>query len=120
MKVLVIDDESEILEIMSEYLTEEGWEVETAENGAQGWMLFSEDPDSFDAIVSDMRMPKVDGLALLKMLRQKRFEHPVIFITGQVDNMMLTEAETLTVLAILKKPFDLSYLVSLLSRIKSK
>lgn len=81
-RVLVVDDEPEIAELLRAYLEADGYEVATAESGAVALALLAE--ARFDAIVSDLRMPDTDGAALW---REVKLQHPplarrMLFVTG--------------------------------------
>ena len=83
IKVLIADDESDILEVMSKKIRAEGYEVVTAQDGLQAWdLIVSESPD---VILLDLTMPQMDGFSVLKKLRQhppSEKWQPVIIISG--------------------------------------
>jgi two-component system NtrC family sensor kinase len=81
-RILVVDDEAELADLMRAMLEGEGYEVMTAESGAVALELLGE--ARFDAIVSDLRMPDIDGAALWRAVRER---HPalaqrMLFVTG--------------------------------------
>jgi PAS domain S-box-containing protein len=79
-KILVIDDEADLLFLVGEYLEDLGYEVIEAPNGRIGLeKMFSENPD---LILCDLRMPEMDGLEVLKTVIQKRPEIPILVISG--------------------------------------
>jgi len=81
-RVLVVDDEREIADLMREMLEGAGYEVATAESGAVALEMLAE--VRFDAIVSDLRMPDVDGAALWREVsaRQPQLAQRMLFVTG--------------------------------------
>ena len=83
IKVLMADDERDVLEVMSKKIRMEGYEVITAGDGLQAWdLIVSESPD---VILLDLTMPGMDGFALLKKLREhppSEKWQPVIIISG--------------------------------------
>ena len=89
-RILIVDDEPFNLEILSEHLLEEGYDILTAEDGEAAWQVLSTDPN-FDAILLDRMMPRMDGMALLARLKQQpEFEHvPIIMQTavGAAENV---------------------------------
>ncbi|BCL75939.1 hypothetical protein JHS3_16750 [Jeongeupia sp. HS-3] len=88
-RILVVDDEPFNLEILSEHLTDVGYEVVTAEDGEAAWSLLTHDRD-FDTILLDRMMPRMDGMALLARLKQSECSHiPVIMQTavGAAENV---------------------------------
>jgi len=84
-KALVVDDEKDLREILSYILTESGFEVFQAEDGLKGIEVFDQNPD-ISIVISDIRMPKLDGVELLKHIRSKNKDYPaVIMVSGFAD-----------------------------------
>ncbi len=83
--ILVVDDEPNYLIVLSELLKEEGFEVMTAQSGEEGLKIVA-DAD-LDIVLTDMRMPGMDGLELLKAIKSYNKDLPVIMITafGEVE-----------------------------------
>lgn len=81
-KILLVDDESEILEICQDYLKASGYDVVTAKNGAQG--LISARREKPDLIVTDLSMPEMDGIDLTRNIR-KESNVPIIMLTARVE-----------------------------------
>jgi two-component system, sensor histidine kinase and response regulator len=81
-KILIVDDDSLVLSILSSLLSESHYEVETAENGKQALATLD---DSFDLLLSDLEMPEMDGLELLKSLRKSKNNIPVVILTGNQE-----------------------------------
>lgn len=83
IKVLIADDEREVLEVMSKRIRAEGYDVITAADGLQAWdFIVSESPD---VILLDLTMPGMDGFTLLKKLREHPPSgkwQPVIIVSG--------------------------------------
>ena len=107
MKILCVDDEPEILELLSEFLMLSGKRVGTAVNGRQALDLFIADPDGFQAIITDAKMPEMGGLELLRALREQRYEVPVVLASGQNDGSIEEAVATYSKVAVLPKPFEL-------------
>lgn len=82
-KILVIDDERPILEVLDISLSSEGYDVITAENGAEGLKIFEEQDPKI--ILTDIRMPGMDGIEVLKRIKASNNEAEVIVITGHGD-----------------------------------
>lgn len=84
--ILIAEDEKLLRESLAELLTEEGYEVLQAENGKEAYALAIKSP--VDIVLTDIRMPEMDGLELLDRLKQLAPETPVIVITafGTVEN----------------------------------
>jgi DNA-binding NtrC family response regulator len=82
-KILIVDDEAEIAEVLEFYLKKEGFEVRVAVNGieALGFLNF----ESFDGVICDLAMPKMDGLTLLKKVRENNDLVPFIYLSGHAE-----------------------------------
>ena len=79
-RILVVDDELTIRKSIQKRLEREGYEVTSADNAKDALQLFQE--NSFDTVISDIRMEEMDGLELLKRLQSQRRDIPVIMVTG--------------------------------------
>ena len=116
-RVLIIDDENDIRTIASMALTRtSGWEVRSASGGAAG--IAVAEAWQPDAILLDAMMPDMDGLATIRVLRERRATQaiPVLFFTAGVqtsERQVLIEAGAAGVLA---KPFDPRTLASAVSQ----
>ncbi len=119
MKILLIDDEKSLQEEIATYLEMEEHAVVTAKNGQEGWDLFVESIDEFDVIITDIRMPVLDGLALMEKLRKDNYEIPVIIITGHGDLDASIQALRLGAFDFLLKPFDPKVLDTALLKLKT-
>ena len=73
LKVLVVEDEQDLCELIAETLIDEGYEVTCAKDGAEAMAAAS--AAHFDVVLADMRLPKVDGLTLFRRLREERARH---------------------------------------------
>ena len=103
--VLVIDDEKGILQIIRQALTKFGHHVETAADGQEGIRKF--DDGSFDIVITDIRMPGIDGNGVVKHIRNSEKQSiPVIAISG---TPWLMESNAFDM--VLAKPFPLKKLV---------
>lgn len=82
-KVLLIDDEPDILHVVKLLLQTEGFQVEVAGSGEEALKLLNE--NSFDITVSDYLMPNMNGIELLKQVRASKDYTPFIFFSGNAD-----------------------------------
>ncbi len=107
-KILLIDDDPQVLNIFKQYLSKAGHTVTTACNGLQGMRLLAR--DSFDLIITDILMPECDGLELLRTLRTTPDRPRIIAISGGssfISPMLLLDlAGKLQADKILPKPLD--------------
>jgi DNA-binding response OmpR family regulator len=107
-KVLVVDDEQEIRDLLDSFLTAQGYEVILASDGKEAIKLAgTEDPQ---AIILDIKMPEIDGIEVCKRLKEKEKTRliPVIMITGFEDNKI--EALEMGADDFVNKPFDMAEL----------
>jgi DNA-binding NtrC family response regulator len=82
-RILLIDDEKDILKMLGIFLEREGFSVETAENGEEAWGKIA--GEHFSAVVCDLKMPVMDGLTLLKRVRTEKNYMPFIFLSGHAN-----------------------------------
>ncbi len=80
-KILVVDDESNILDVLELYLLREGFQVVRASDGQAALKLYSESQP--DLVILDLMLPKVEGLSVLKHIRQQTAALPVILLTAK-------------------------------------
>ncbi len=103
-KILIIDDDRELCELLEEFLCSEGFEIACANDGLAGLELLSlEQPD---LIVMDIMMPKLNGLDTLKQLRSKNLLLPVIMLTARGDDIDKIVGLELGADDYLSKPFN--------------
>jgi heavy metal response regulator len=79
MKILVVEDEKKVANFLNKGLQEEGYLVDLADNGADGLSLATD--REYDLIVLDIYLPRLDGIAVLKRLREARVATPVLLLT---------------------------------------
>ena len=103
-QVLIVDDEPNLRKILAAQLSRDGYEVLLAEDGEQGLTMLRE--NHIDLIVTDLKMPKVDGMTLLREALRESPDLPIVMITahGTVDTAV--EALKLGAFDYLTKPFD--------------
>jgi two-component system OmpR family response regulator len=80
MRILVVEDEPELLSILAQALREEGYAVDTAADGEEG--IFRAESWDYDAIVLDLMLPKINGMQLLERLRREK-KTPVLILTAR-------------------------------------
>lgn len=106
LRVLVVDDEPGIAELLQELLEAAGYAVATAGSGAQALALARQQP--FDLVVSDLRMPDIDGAALWRALRQQQpgLAQRMLFVTGDTLSPAAERFVAATGCPSLDKPFS--------------
>lgn len=107
-KILVVDDEPEVRQLMEHFLTGCGYEVRIAENGRLALVTL----DTFmpDVVLLDMHMPEMDGLETLRRLAVRSPSLPVIMITVNDDIETTARLLQLGAADYVPKPFNLEYL----------
>ena len=86
MRILVADDDREIVELLNIYLHNEGYDVIKAYNGHQALSYIKNDVDlEIGLIILDIMMPKVDGMQVLDKLRAANYETPVLMLSAKVQ-----------------------------------
>ena len=101
-KILLLDDEEQIRRAVELQLKKNGHEVELCENGQEGLDHLSR--ESFDLIITDLQMPEVTGIELLKSLKEKNITIPVIVLTGFASVESAVEAMRLGASDYITKP----------------
>lgn len=104
-RVMVVDDEENIREVLSNYLESLGYEVLTATDGQNALDKF--EAGAFDLIVSDLLMPAIDGLELLKQIREKDKDVIFLMITGYPSIETAVEAIKKGAYDYITKPFHM-------------
>ena len=115
MRVLIADDEKNIRDSIAAFIASEGMEASVASDGAEARALL--ESEAFDCLILDLRMPKMDGLALLAWLQEAGPPVPVIVISAYGDVRDAVQAMKLGARDYLVKPFDPEELVLRLRRV---
>ncbi len=115
--VLMVDDEEAIRAVAQRALEANGYRVVTASEGAEALARFSRSREPFQAVVTDMVMPVMDGAALIRALRHRSPSLRIIALSGLVEQETLAIQAGLAPGAFLSKPFSTDRLVQTLHRI---
>ena len=108
-RILIVDDEEVICSILARRLAKEGYLCATANNGKEALTHFYK--DTFSLIISDIKMPEMDGIELLKRVRAIHPKMMVIMITGYPEIDMAVEAMRLGAYDFIIKPADLDLVI---------
>lgn len=108
-KVLLVDDEEEFIELMSQRLETRGLKVETVTSGEEAIAKVAD--HNFDVAVVDLAMPGIDGIETLKQIKTEREDIAVIMLTGQATIQSGIEAMKHGASDFLEKPVDLNDLL---------
>ncbi len=117
--VLVIDDSSDIRVLLTDLLEEAGASVIACEDGKEA--ISQLDRGEFDLVVTDILMPKKDGVSVIRTLKEGKKPIPVLVISGGSQTLsshwLLKITQTLGVEAVLHKPFEPDELLTTVSRL---
>jgi DNA-binding NtrC family response regulator len=118
-KLLVVDDENNLRLVVQKEMARQGHEVETASDGETAWELIEQ--QDFDVLLCDINMPRLDGIGLLRRLREKSQNPPeVIMLTGQATVESAIEAMKLGAYDYLTKPYRITELCVLVTQAAEK
>ncbi len=112
LRVLVVDDEPDAVELLQEFLLGKGYEVLTASDGEEALHKLKEERPHL--ILLDVRMPKMSGLEVLKQIREIDHEAGVIMVTAVHEEETGRQALQMGAFDYLTKPLDLKYLEGVL------
>ena len=117
-KLLIIDDNKEILAALHDFFSKKHYDVVSASDGLDGLKLLETEKQGFDLVITDLVMPNISGVGLISIIKKNFPDMPVIAITGWGEHpeALATEAQADRVL---EKPFDLSELDTLIRELLS-
>jgi len=110
VKVLVIEDEKKINSLIRKGLEAQGFVVETAQNGDDGYLMATTQP--YDVVILDIMLPGRDGLSILRNLRERKIAVPVILLTARTELNERIEGLNLGADDYLTKPFFIEELIA--------
>jgi YesN/AraC family two-component response regulator len=117
-KILVIDDEKATLSMFRLFLDAYGYTVYTAENGTEGLAIFQKEKP--EIVLTDIKMPGIDGLAVLQQIKEIDPNAAVIVITGHGDTALAEQAVALDAVDFINKPIKKEALEAALEKAKKK
>ena len=119
MRILVVDDEPSITDLISLILTEEGYEVSIAKNGKDGLAQFQSVAP--DLVITDIVMPDMEGIELLRTINKQKKNIPMVVMSGNiVGRKFLDTARLFGAKASLAKPFTAKELIETVDRLLAK
>ncbi len=105
LNILVVDDEPDLLQIIEDVLSDQH-QVTTARHGAEAWKKISRNPKEFDLVFTDVSMPVLDGVSLLKRIKHDLPHIGVIMVSGVADAETAAQAIKRGAYNYLSKPFQ--------------
>jgi len=106
IKIIVVDDEDIVLSLICDTLEEEGYAIQTASNGVDALKLIEK--EEFDLLITDIRMPSMDGIELVRRVRDIHHDIGVIFMTGYANLNSAKNAIKQGAFDYIMKPFEIS------------
>jgi DNA-binding NtrC family response regulator len=104
--ILVIDDEQVVLESVRKHLRDDGYAIHTVLSAEEGLALLDRDPMGIDIVLTDLMMPHIDGLELMKSVKARFPNMPVILITGYATINTAVQAKQQGAFGYVAKPFS--------------
>jgi DNA-binding NtrC family response regulator len=117
-KILVVDDEESLRTVLSTELASEGYDVGTAADGDDA--ITEMGKKSFDLVLLDIKMPRMNGFEVLKHVKDKHPRTKVIMLTGFADLKNAIESKKLGAEDFVSKPYDLVDLLTTIERVMNE
>lgn len=114
INILVVDDEQIVLDSVKKHLRGQDLTIHTAASAEEGLVIL--DRETIDFVLTDLMMPKVDGMEFMKMAHEKRPSLPMIMMTGYATISTALQATQMGAFAYIAKPFSRSELQEVVTR----
>jgi DNA-binding NtrC family response regulator len=108
-RILVVDDDTGLRQLKTEVLIRHGYQVDTARDSTAGWKALQ--AHTYDLLITDLDMPRLSGLNLVKRLRAAHMALPVVMAVGRLPTCQLARSPSLQLAATLVKPFAVDALL---------
>ncbi|CAH2031235.1 response regulator [Trichlorobacter ammonificans] len=109
-RIMVVDDEPAVLKMLTTFLESCGYRVTACVSPMEAFEFLSQEHDTIDLVITDIRMPEMDGIRLLTGIRHLSLNLPVLLMTGYADFEQVVEGLRNHAFDILLKPIDLPQL----------
>ena len=117
-RILIVEDEEDVRQLLFEVLNENGHEIETASDGIQGIAMFKE--SNYDMVFTDLGMPGMTGWQVAQEVKKKNRKTPVALITGWIVQLKQGELKNRGVDFVVSKPFKINQILQLVQTIQDK
>jgi DNA-binding NtrC family response regulator len=114
ISILTVDDEETFVQVVHTMLTQEGYKVETAKDGVMAINILQQ--RTFDLVLLDVKLPRVDGVEVLKFIREHSYDTQVIMLTGVLDVKIAVECMQLGAYNYITKPYGSDELLAVIER----
>jgi two-component system, OmpR family, response regulator len=115
-RILCVDDEPSLRDMLALYLRHQGFHVETAGDGLAAWDAISANPAKFDVVITDNQMPQMTGLELVEKLRHSKFPGHILFFSSTLTYPNVEYLELLGVDAVVEKGRPITEFLAALHR----
>ncbi|NOR57407.1 MAG: response regulator, partial [Sulfurimonas sp.] len=112
--ILYVEDELELREGISSFLSKIFADIDTAPNGEEGLKKYIN--RNYDVVVTDIQMPKMDGLQMISNIREIKEQQEIIVVSAYTDSEYLTQSIELGVTGYIVKPIDFSQILKVLEQ----
>ena len=118
LKVLVVDDDHRMAKTLADILKVKGFEAEVAHDGLEALKKIKE--HHFDSVLTDIKMPQMNGVDFYKAIKNIQPELPVLLMTAYTSDALVREGLEVGAIAVLNKPLDINLLLSFFSSLKKE
>lgn len=112
-KIMVVDDEAGIRNLLYDVLSEEGFLVTLAKDGEDSLKQMRK--NKYDLVITDINMPRLGGLELIRRMKREGRKEKIIVMTGNTSDLRKDEKEIPKVVALLNKPFQMNLFLEVVS-----
>jgi CheY-like chemotaxis protein len=115
--VLVVDDEELVRGLLAVILSRTGYQVREAASPESALRQVHDEPDGVDLVITDLAMPRMNGLQLAQNLRTLRPELPIVLTTGYLSDEDLAQVRAMAIDGVLEKPFSRKSVMELVAEV---
>jgi DNA-binding NtrC family response regulator len=106
-RILFVDDEQAITRLVTSLFKRAGHQASIFNNPQSAWETFQKDPQAFDILVTDLTMPSMSGIELIRQIRTLNPHLPALLTSGYADEVSTDTLSELKISLVLQKPFQL-------------
>jgi YesN/AraC family two-component response regulator len=119
LKLLFVEDEEDLLQIISDTLTKLQANFVTAKNGSEALEVIEQNPD-IDAVITDINMPYMNGLDMIKEINERGIELKIVIMSAHTESEYISKAKEYGINDYLLKPFDFIKFIDLITTMEFK
>jgi two-component system response regulator AtoC len=110
LRILLAEDDKNFGRVLQNELEEDGYGVDLATDGVEAVLNFIDNGSDYDFVLLDIKMPRLDGINALRIIKRLRHDVPVITFSGNVGSGEMAESVKAGAIRCLTKPFEISHL----------